>query len=76
MDNVSMQLLPTNPWEDEDNLAVSNLHWYSDAQLSCLIVLKQNYIIALQVSPVGVLILKAHVGGITCLGYGPRMIAL
>ena len=68
-ENVSMQLLPADPWEDEDNLPVSNLNWYSDSQLSCLIVLKQNYIIALQVSPAGVLLQKAHVGGITCLGY-------
>ena len=68
MDNISLQLLPQDPWEEADNLTVSHLHWYSDAQLSCLVVLKQNYIVALQVSPQGCVKQKTHVGGITCLG--------
>ena len=65
---MTIQLLPHDPWADADGLAVAHLHWYSDAQLSCLIILKQNYVIALQISPAGDILQKTHVGGITCLG--------
>merc|ERR1712142_242532 len=68
MENVTIRLLPDDPWEDADDLAVSHVHWYSDAQLSCLVILKQNYIVALQIAPGGAILQRTHVGGITCLG--------
>jgi len=68
VDAVDFIPFPTEAWPDSDGLAVSHLLWLTDSTLSCLVILKENYIIALQLGTDWSILQKAHVGGITCLG--------